>query len=781
MAPPLAGIKVLDLGLIGVGPWAANLLGALGADVIKIEPPAGDPILGQPPLQNGLSTSYSVFNYYKRSAQIDLTNASGLEAFTRLVEETDVVMENMRPRTLAGLGFDFERLRAINPRIVYATCPAWGEEGPLAGLPGVDTHLQVFSGFASITGDSASGPQVIRYFTLDLLAGSYFSATVLLGLIAREKTGEAQRVSMSHLASSLSIQSTRLSEFSLRKVQPELLGSASSVAAPDQAFLCEEGRYLAVSVMTEAHWLGLCEVLQAPHLGQDQRYADMRLRVLHRAELNEALGQIFKTKPSRWWATQLEKARVPHGLFFDSATVMDHAQAWENGYITVVDIPHQGQMYYALPPWKFTGTPLNAGAPPNPGEHTEGVMRFGFGTNEGAAIPARSSSPGFAGNEGTNSAPLDGLKVLELAEGLSGPFLGYLLAHAGAEVTKVEPPGGEAARHWAVESPGGDSVAFCAVNANKESVTVDPGDPSGEETIERLAAGCDLVIDSLPWSRPEGIKPGYEKLRTVNPSLVWCSIDGFGSRGPLSGQPPSELVIQATSGLWSSMGSIGSPPIRTGADVASLGTGVVSFIGALAALLHRIWTGEGQHVEQSMFGSMVVLRGLLWSAMSRPDEWHGPYCNTEVHPPYFGYSTKDKHIYFTLHRATEEEYLMILTELGMEDVFGDPRFHGGGRDAVGNNGRYTREVWHRWEEAFRDWEAEDVVNLMNKFGGCAVIANDYANMLNHPQVAAIRASQDLPTQNVGLDIYPPPWKGGWKAPGFKPAPAPGEHTAALVR
>ena len=130
MAPPLAGIKVLDLGLIGVGPWAANLLGALGAHVIKIEPPAGDPILGQPPLQNDLSTSYSVFNYYKRSAQLDLTSVSGLEAFTRLVEEADVVMENMRPRTLAGLGFDFERLRAINPRIVYATCPPGARRAP---------------------------------------------------------------------------------------------------------------------------------------------------------------------------------------------------------------------------------------------------------------------------------------------------------------------------------------------------------------------------------------------------------------------------------------------------------------------------------------------------------------------------------------------------------------------------------------------------------------------------------------------------------------------------
>ncbi len=757
------------------------MLGALGADVIKIERPDGDPICIQPPQKNGLSTSYSFLNFYKRSAQLNMTSPSGRETFTKLVAETDVVMENMRPGKLAKLGFDFEAMRAINPKIIYAACPGWGEEGPLSGLPAVDTHIQAFSGFAGITGEPSTGPQITRFYILDVIASNYLAATVLLALISRERTGEAQRVTASHLGSTLNIQSTRLAEYFVKEKQPDLLGSGSPVAAPDQAFLCQDGRYLAVSVMTETHWQALCEILEVSHLSQDERYANMRSRVLHRSELSDTLAPVFNSKPSRWWATQLERARVPQGLFCDSTEVMSHAQAWDNQYIVPVDISHQGRLYYTPPPWRYSKTPLTSGTAPSPGEHSDQISQSGFGSSKSVSISNGEWPLPSAADSKVQPAPLSGLKVVELAEGLSGPFLGYLLAYAGADVTKVEPPEGDPARHWAVESLGGASASFCAINANKRGVTIDLQNPTAEGVLQRYAAESDLVIESLPWSYPAGITPGYDSLCKVNPALLWCSITGFGSKGPLKDCVPSELALQATTGLWTSLGRIGEPPIRTGADVASLGTAVMAFTGTLAALFHRIRTGEGQRLEQSMYGSNVCLHGLQWTAMSSPDQWLGPYCNTEVMSPFFGYKTKDKPIYFTLHETTEEEYILLLVELGMEEVLTDPRFGEGGREAVGLNGLYTWEVWHRWEAAFQDTEAEDLVSLINNFGGCAVFANDYPNMLGHPQISNLGLFRDIRSQGKRLAMFVPPWKGGWNAPDFVSPPGIGEHTAELVR
>ena len=781
MTLPLAGIEVLDLGLIGVGPWAASLLGALGADVIKIERPDGDPIAIQPPQKNGLSTSYSFLNFYKRSAQINITSPSGREGFTRLVSEADVVMENMRPGKLAKLGFDFEAMRSINPRIIYAACPGWGEEGPLSGLPAVDTHIQAFSGFAGITGEPSIGPQVTRFYILDVIASNYLAATVMLALIARERTGEAQQVSASHLGSTLNIQSTRLAEYFVKGKQPELLGSASHVSAPDQAFLCQDRRYLAVSVMTDTHWRALCEVLEVSHLTQDERYANMRSRVLHRSELSDTLTPIFMSKPSRWWATQLERARVPQGLFCDSTEVMSHAQAWDNQYIVPVDIPHHGRLYYTPPPWRYSKTPLASGTAPYPGEHSDQVLQSGFGSSKKIAGSNGARTLPNGADAKVPPAPLNGLKVAELAEGLSGPFLGYLLAHAGAHVTKLEPPEGDPARHWAVESLGDDSASFCAINSNKKSVIIDLQNPAAAEVLQRYAAESDLVIESLPWSYPAGITPGYDSLSKVNPALLWCSITGFGSKGPLNECAPSELALQATSGLWTSLGTLGQPPIRTGADVASLGTAVMAFTGTLGALFHRIRTGEGQRLEQSMYGSNVCLHGLQWTAMSAPDEWVGPYCNTELMTPFFGYNTKDKPIYFTLHETTEEEYILLLAELGMEEVLADPRFGEGGREAVGVNGKYTWDVWQIWEEVFQEIKAADLVSLINKFGGCAVFANDYSSMLSHPQTSNLGLFRDIHRDGKRLATFIPPWKGAWTAPDFVPPPRVGEHTVELAR
>ena len=181
MTGPLEGVRVMDVGTAGVGPWAATLLGLLGADVLKIESPAGDRHLYQPPLQKGLSTTYTSLNLNKRAAMMDLKDPEARPAVERMVRQADVIMDNLRPGVVDRMGVGFEAARRINPQIVSASSPAWGEQGPLKDLPAFDPQVQMFSGFASLNGARGGKREMLRYPHLDFNASCYFASTVPAG------------------------------------------------------------------------------------------------------------------------------------------------------------------------------------------------------------------------------------------------------------------------------------------------------------------------------------------------------------------------------------------------------------------------------------------------------------------------------------------------------------------------------------------------------------------------------------------------------------------------
>lgn len=370
----LSGVRVFDHTHAGIGAFASRMLAAMGAEVVKIEAPGGDIIMTHPPLQRGLSLLYTWNNLGKKSINLDLKKKSDVKAAHELIKKSDVYINNMRPGVVERLGMGYEVLQRINPRLVYVLVNAWGSTGPLRNMPGVDRTVQAMSGFCSIQGAEGGKPELLRYAGhLDETAGAHAASACLQGLLWRQHTGKGQKIEVRFLASAIALQCTRIAEYFAGE-KPAPMGSACANSAPHEAFLCCDKKHIAIGVLHDAHWKGLCTALNSPGLLDDPRFATNEGRVKHRAELVPILRKLFQAKPSTWWFSKLTKENVPVGPFYDFETIKNHVHVCENGFVRPVEVPHQGNVYLAGVPWTFSKAESRLGLPPYPGEHTREIL-----------------------------------------------------------------------------------------------------------------------------------------------------------------------------------------------------------------------------------------------------------------------------------------------------------------------------------------------------------------------------------------------------------------------
>jgi crotonobetainyl-CoA:carnitine CoA-transferase CaiB-like acyl-CoA transferase len=382
----------------------------------------------------------------------------------------------------------------------------------------------------------------------------------------------------------------------------------------------------------------------------------------------------------------------------------------------------------------------------------------------------------------SNAGSLDGVRVIDFTQGLCGPFCTMQLGDAGAEVIKVEPPAGDFARRMGPPFVRDESAVFLSLNRNKKSVVLDLESSSGREAAAQLARDADVLVEDFAPAAVEKFGLGYAQLQGANQKLVYCSITPFGEDGPLRDAPGSELVVQAMAEYTASLGRIGDPPVRVGADIASLNTGIFAAQAILAALFHRLRTGEGQRVAVSEFGSLLHLRGIMWSSLSNPDDWYGFHLDHYTKPPDYGYQAKNGPLYFILRRGSSEDWDRLVMELGMEEVLADSRFADYGRAAT-SIGRYATEVKPIWEKAFENRTREEIIDLIKGIGGDAVPIMDYPSLLAHPQVAALDIVAEIDHHTAGRFKTVRPVARFSETPDTirLPPPTLGEHTEEILR
>lgn len=275
----------------------------------------------------------------------------------------------------------------------------------------------------------------------------------------------------------------------------------------------------------------------------------------------------------------------------------------------------------------------------------------------------------------TQPGALDGMRVIDLTQVMAGPFTTMLLADLGAEVIKVEPPGGgDQTRHsWGRSGAGDDGPAFFALNRNKKSVVLDLRDERDSESFRELIRGADVVIENYRPGVTQRLGIDYESLREIEPGIIYASITGFGHYGPYSQRPGYDLIAQAMAGVMSITGNPGGDPVKAGVPVADLGAGLFCTYGILAAYAHKLRTGEGQYLETSLYDSAIALS--VWEATEYWASGNVPVATGSSHrmsAPYQAFPTSDAWI--TIGANNQRLWGYLCTALDREDLRDDPRF-----------------------------------------------------------------------------------------------------------
>jgi crotonobetainyl-CoA:carnitine CoA-transferase CaiB-like acyl-CoA transferase len=363
------------------GPYCAMVLADLGADVIKVEPPEGDPTRGYGPPWIGpaqpggerIAAYFLSVNRNKRSLRLDLHRPEGLEVLRRLIGRSDVLIENFRPGALDRLGLDDETLGSLNGRLVHLSITGYGPDGPDAAKPGFDFVAQAVGGLMSVTGfaDGEGGqPTKLGVAITDVVTGLLGA----VGITAALRSGVGQRIDVSLLESTLAMLINQAQNAFATGEQPGRRGNAHPNIVPYETFATADGE-IAVAVGSERQWPRLCAAMGLDSLSVDPRFADNDARVRNRAELRPLLAASFATRLSADWRAALDAAQVPCGPVNDVLAAFDQPQARSRGMRATVEHPVLGAMPQIGLPYKLSSTPASIrSAPPMIGEHSEEIL-----------------------------------------------------------------------------------------------------------------------------------------------------------------------------------------------------------------------------------------------------------------------------------------------------------------------------------------------------------------------------------------------------------------------
>jgi crotonobetainyl-CoA:carnitine CoA-transferase CaiB-like acyl-CoA transferase len=363
---PLSGIRVLDISQVMAGPFCCMLLGDMGADVIKIEPPVtGDSTRHSMGfrLKGDDSPGFLALNRNKRSIALNLKDDADREVLYALVKSADVLVENARPGVAARLGIDYDTLAKINPRLVYASISGFGQTGPWAQRPGFDLIAQAMSGILSSNGFPGMEPAKNSIAVADLGAGLFSAYAILSAVIGREKSGQGQYIDASLLEAAMGLSIWETTELWGTGKPPAPIGSANRMSAPYQAMQASDGWFV-IGAANQGLWLTFLQVLGRPELQDDPRYATNAARVLNRIALIEDLAPTFLTRTRQQWIDALLEAGVPAAPILDYGEAVASEQAVARDMVMQVPHPVEGEFKALGFPVKMRGTPQEVRLPP---------------------------------------------------------------------------------------------------------------------------------------------------------------------------------------------------------------------------------------------------------------------------------------------------------------------------------------------------------------------------------------------------------------------------------
>ncbi len=396
-AAPLDGIRVLDLATMLAGPYAATLLGDLGADVVKVESHYGDDSRHLGPERAGQRSPFLSLNRNKRSLVLDLRQSEAQPVFARLVATSDVVITNVREPALSRLGLAFEQVRRHRPDVIWVGVTAFGPDGPYAGRPGIDFLAQGYAGLLSLNGDPQGAPVRVTVPLVDVMTSELVVTGVLAALLVRARTGEGQRIDVSLLDALVHAQASGLGAWFLKEEITPRTGNRSQYFAPSGVYACRDGKGIVVTCPSDKFFAHLCRALEV-EWADDPRFARIAARLANQDELDARLAARCRDFGRDDLLLRLIAADVLAAPIHEIPEVAADPQVRHNDMIVATEHATLGRLEVTGVPVKLRGTPGSVRlAPPVHGQHTLALLgELGFGPDEIATL-RRARTVGVAG------------------------------------------------------------------------------------------------------------------------------------------------------------------------------------------------------------------------------------------------------------------------------------------------------------------------------------------------------------------------------------------------
>ena len=698
------GLRVIDMTQGMAGPLATMILADYGAEVIRLEPPRGDPMWAHP--------AYMVWNRGKKSVELDWSSQEGRDQARRLAEGADIFIESLRPGEVSRLGLGYEALAAANPALIFLSLSAFGQEGPYRNLKPYDGIVNAKSGrMRDQVGWQVDRPTYRAVNDTSYHAAMFSVQSLVAALRVRLMTGRGQRVETS-LLSGVSAPNNPWRRFEGQSLPPDrypreapkdavirgelVLDRHESdpyTAIPSQLCAqCKDGRWIMHSHTQRDLFKVWIDTIGFGWIWDDPRYRDAPrfANDKDRVALNLMIFERMKEKTSLEWREIYRRNPDCAGEIMQTTQeAIHHEQFIANGHIVELVDPRVGPISQVGAFAKMSETPAAILRPaPRPGQHTSQVL---------AAPPA--APPRIAATGGRPRRPLEGVIMLELATWLAAPFAGALLADLGARVIKIE-------------SLSGDPFRSMLTNENmirafqgKENVALNLKSPQGQAIFHELVKRADILMHNFRPGAPARIGADYETLRGIKPDLVYVYAGSYGSKGPDAMRAAFNPTMGAFSGNSVFQSGEGNVPKGDQSPDPMAGNGVAT--GIMLGLAARLLTGKGQYIETSMMNSNVYANSDDAFYYAGKPERHIPdKAQLGLEATYRLYEAAQGWIFLAVQ--FDHEFIAFCTLIGRQDLAHDQRF-------AGWASRYDHRVvlGKELELVFRTRSAEEWESLLS--------------------------------------------------------------------
>ncbi|MCP1835492.1 crotonobetainyl-CoA:carnitine CoA-transferase CaiB-like acyl-CoA transferase [Bradyrhizobium sp. USDA 4532] len=749
-----------------------------GADVQKIEPPAGDPARRSAPLTvGGQSAWFAFLNFNKSSIIIDPIEPDASRRLSALIEECDILVDGRDVDSADCPAIDMAAIRRLNPGLIYLEASWFGCDGPYAGFAATDSTVRALAGLIKLVGPAEGPPLHAPDFQTGILAGLWGFIAAVSSAVGRMEGGTGRSWSLSVFEASISLSEYLMFEaFERGDVMRRIGINRFWPGFPWGIYETKNG-WLGVSVGTPAQWRAFCDILGLLELRDDPALIVAEDRLLHMEKIERQLIPGLKARTAVEWFAEGLKCKIPIVPVPEISSLLHDAEKKLRGAIVPILFGKE-EAFTVGPAQRLTLTPpLRGGKVPAPGEQQVSAHSRRHGIS--ASLPA--SGCGDADRQ----QPLHGIRVIDFSMGWAGPLCTRTLADLGADVIKIEAiqyPDwwrGVDRRPAYVDGQMYEKTArFCAMNRNKRGITLDLTRPQGADIAKRLVAGADIVVDNYSVDVLPKLGLGYHVLKTLNPRLVMMSMSAFGGESIHRDCRAYGSTLEQGSGLPSVSGNADGPPVMSHIAFGDAVGGLNGCAAVLIALIHALGTGEGQFIDLAQIECMMPFAA----------PWITIHSIDGTPPRRYG----NRHPQFVPHgcfRCAGEDSWIVVAATD-EDMWQRLALHIGRRDWATDvslrNAHGRREIEDAIESGIEAWtltrDADQAMSELQAARVAAGVARLPVDLLNDRHLGSRAFLQEVERAFIGWhpQASMPIREGGGRTVIHRGAPTLGQHNGEIL-